>query len=140
MRFVNTTQLKVRWDLKQVSNGSYDVVAQNTDNSTTELLSVFSVSNSTGMQVRVESNAPQFVRLGSPVAISCNFVNSGNIDIPYLKTYILVPTTVEPTSIANTSGLIKKSELGNFFNVPFEDYSLAYGNLTGDGYLKFNLR
>ncbi|MBZ0108078.1 MAG: FG-GAP-like repeat-containing protein [Candidatus Scalindua rubra] len=140
VEFINTMELRVRWDLSDVALGTYDIVAKNVDESIAESLDGFTVETSTGMQLHIGSQSADSFREGTRTPVSFYFTNTGNIDIPYLNVAILVPTYIEPISIQNTQGLLKNSDLyKNKPVVQVEDYTYAYSGFGWNANVEFNL-
>jgi len=140
VEFVNTMQMKVRWDLKDVALGAYDVVVKNADGSTVQNPKGFTVETSTGMKVEKTTLSADMFRAGAVAPITFQFKNMGNIDIPYLKAYVLVPTYVTPKSISNTPGLFKRSDIfSTEANGIVENFSYAITMLGGNDDIEVNL-
>jgi len=124
--FINTMNAKVRWNLSNVSLGTYDLIAKNGVAITESRC--FSVEKSTGMKYNIEKHSSEYFRGGGLSPISFNIINSGNIDIPYLIFNIIVPKEVITLSIENSKGLLKKSDL--YKNYQVEDF--LYGETSFD--------
>jgi hypothetical protein len=111
VEFLNTMELKIRWDLRDVPPGTYDVIAQNISLAEAALPEGFTVEESSGMKIHTAILALDRYRLGTRAPVSFYVENTGNVDIPYLKLYIAFPSYVKPIAIENTSGLLKRSDL-----------------------------
>jgi subtilase family serine protease len=140
VEFVNTMELRVRWNLSDAPLGSYDIFAQNIDTSTTADVSGFTVETSTGKKLHVESLSADFFRANSHAPMSFYFLNRGNVDIPYLKIYIMVPTYVDPVSVINTKGLLKRNDLiHGDQEEAIENFVYGTSNFGSDVETDFNL-
>jgi len=119
--------------------GTYDVVAENTGGITTELSECFTVESSTGMQLHSAIQSADSFRIGSRVPVKLSFVNTGNVDLPYLIVNIIVPAYVEPVSINNSEGLYSKSELFKGYSEEIDDFGYSVGNFGSSENIEFNM-
>jgi len=139
VEFVNTMELRVRWDLSDIQLGTYDIIAEQVQGDVAMLYTGFSVENPTGMRLQVESVSAGTSRSGTRVPITFYFSNTGNIDIPYLRILIIFPTYVEPVSIENSKSLLKSSELYSIYpDVFVNDFDYATGDFDEETNVEFN--
>ena len=140
VEFVNTMELRVRWDLSDIPLGLYDVVAINTNGVMAERAVAFAVRESTGMLLHTGILAPRSYRAGNAGTMVFYFTNTGNIDIPYLSAWMILPPYLEVTTIDNSPGLLKKSDLyEDILGSETENVFKARGKLGGDGEVEFKL-
>ncbi len=100
VRFINTTEVKLRWDLEDIPLGTYDIVAKNPDNSTVYLASGFIVEPLNRGEIYFTHTIPDALpgRLSSMYTIQ--FAHTWNIDLPYLSVVIALsaPQKVDVSS------------------------------------------
>jgi ribosomal protein S28E/S33 len=139
VQYINTTELKVKWDLRGISEGSYDVSAENNGN-IIKLANRFMVEDVINEDINLEIVSPDIVRFGSLANYSINIKNNGNVDIEYMLVYILIPSSVEPKLINNTPGLLKRSDLyPEQIKNEIKDFSYGYGSFDDITSTEFNI-
>ncbi len=140
LKFNSTMELKVRWNLKNIPLGVYDVVAINKDGSTVTLLDGFMVEPAREMVVSIGQLTPNLLLYGRKESYSFRFTNTSNVDIPYSIIQIEVPPGTEAT-ISASPRLITRSRLipdslkladGNFDDYVFSNVSQTFPLLVRD--------
>lgn len=76
----NSVELKVRWDLRNVALGIYDVVLRNPDGNFAELIQKFAVEPLVENKVETTILAPDFIRRGSNLVYDVTVQNRSNVD------------------------------------------------------------
>jgi PKD repeat protein len=95
----SSMEYRIRWSLASVALGIYDVVAVNTDNSSTSLINGLTIEPAEDYNISFKKYSPDDIRLGSSAFYTYEITNASNIDIPYFIGYFTVDAGVE---ISNT--------------------------------------
>lgn len=95
IKFISTTELRIRWDLSHVALGTYDVVAINPDGARAELLNGFVVEPLRDLRVGYTHTVPEVIFFGGTGVFTFHYQNTSNVDIPYLIVLIHLPLGTE---------------------------------------------
>lgn len=82
MDFIDPTKVFVTFNLTGVPIGRYDVVAEKSDASYAIMYNGFEVQTGTGAVIETNLDYPASTRPGNIVAITIQFANAGNVDVP----------------------------------------------------------
>jgi len=110
VEFVNTTELRLRWDLTNVTEDLYDVVAVNGD-STAVLDVPFNVQSATELTVGITPEHPEVVRGNGTGYYAFRFRNESNHDVPHLRARVAFPANSQLLAIGVDPGLRRRSDL-----------------------------
>ena len=125
LKFISTMELKVRWNLKNIPLGTYDVVAINEDGSTVTLLDGFKVEPAREMVVSIGQLTPNLLLYGRKESYSFRFTNTSNVDIPYTIVQVEVPPETEATISASTRFITRSRLIPDSLKLAdgvFDDY------------------
>ena len=106
-QFINSTQLKVKWNLKPVAINTYDVFVINPDASEAELPDGLIVEASTGYVLDFIPLTPNQVRRNQVGLFTFKGKNTGNVNIPYIQGDLTIPGYVTVREVI-ISGNVKK--------------------------------
>ncbi len=110
VRKINSTmEMVVRWDLTNVSLGTYDLLAENPGGATTLLTDAFVVEPAREFTVSVGKTMPKLLLYGRKEPFSFLFTNTSNVDIPYFFAVLAVPPQTE-VELTTSGRLIKRSD------------------------------
>ncbi len=93
----NSMAMDIRWSLDNVALGTYNVVAVNTDLSTTTLTHGLTVEPAEEYNISYTKYAPELIKKGGSAFYTYEITNASNIDIPYFSGYFKIDSTVEIT-------------------------------------------
>ncbi|MDA3787937.1 MAG: PKD domain-containing protein, partial [Desulfobacula sp.] len=119
VEFVNTMELKIRWDLSGVALGTYDIIVESDHSIQESLFEGFTIELSTGFKFETISDSNQIYRVGSNFPNKFTLINNGNVDIPFIFIYTVLPSYIEVKNILNSPNLYKISDI--FVDMAYED-------------------
>lgn len=91
----NSVELRVRWDLRGVELGTYDVVFLKRDGSSFDLPQGFTVMPLVMKDLLVNIISPNAVRSGAEAIYSFRVTNQSNIDFDYVGLTVIMPANLE---------------------------------------------
>jgi hypothetical protein len=131
-RYINSTDLYVRWDLSQVPVGVYDVVAENAPE-TVLLPAGFTVEPARPAEVAVELVRPDVLRKTQTGTFEVRFRNVSNQDVGGLRARVLYPSLSVLRSLLTAPGLASNSEIDPGTLTPLvDDAFVAVDPASGD--------
>jgi hypothetical protein len=104
----SSMNMVLRWDIRNVPLGTYDIVAKNSNGATTNRPDAFTVEPARELTVSVGKNIPKLLLYGRKEPFSFQFTNTSNIDIPYFFAVLAVPPNTE-VELTTDNRLIKRS-------------------------------
>ncbi len=109
--FRSTMEMVVRWDLRGVPLGTYDVEVRNPDSSTARLAAAFRVDPMRDPTISIGKTRPRVLLVGRKETYGFRFSNTSNVDIPYFIVTIAVPPGTELGTVTEHDRLFSRSEL-----------------------------
>jgi Concanavalin A-like lectin/glucanases superfamily/CARDB/Secretion system C-terminal sorting domain/Thrombospondin type 3 repeat len=91
LKLVNSTEVVCNFNLKNVSNGVYNVAIKKLNGVEIVKSNGFVVETATALQVETTEILPSSIRQGSNIEYEFKFKNISNIDIPFVKIEIYFP-------------------------------------------------
>jgi hypothetical protein len=110
IKLINSTELKVRWDLENIPFGDYDVVGINLDSSAAILTKGYAVEAARPLIVDRGYIYPNPIRANSIAELTMTFTNTSNVDLPVMEVNILSPSSTEIISVKVSDGYRKISD------------------------------
>jgi len=108
---INTMQIDVRWDLTHVAIGQYDVVLTNPNGDVVSLVNGLQVEDAKAFEITTYFRIPGVIRVGRPSFWAVDFVNTGNIDVPFSEQLIFAPSFVDYSNIATSGKAFTNSKM-----------------------------
>ncbi|HLF13353.1 MAG TPA: CARDB domain-containing protein [Bacteroidota bacterium] len=109
--FRSTMEMLVRWDLRAVPLGTYDVEVENQDLSTARLTAAFRVDPMRDPAISIGKNIPRVLLVGRKETYGLRFANTSNVDIPYFAALIASPAGTEIEVVPDHERLLTRSML-----------------------------
>ncbi|MCF8370707.1 MAG: T9SS type A sorting domain-containing protein [Bacteroidales bacterium] len=119
--FINSMNVQVYWNLDTIPLGTYDVVAINPDTTITQVDGM-TIEESTGFLVDFNYISPTLLRVGRQGVYTFYFRNIGNVDIPYVKAGIAVPSYTNLEALNVSNGIMLRSDLFSLLDLEIEEY------------------
>jgi hypothetical protein len=91
LKFINSTQCDIRWNLENVPLGMYDVVVKNPDSSSAYASGGFAVEALRHEGIFAEHNVPEILPGRLSRMHTLHLAHTWNIDLPYLVVQIAIP-------------------------------------------------
>ncbi|HLB00220.1 MAG TPA: CARDB domain-containing protein, partial [Bacteroidota bacterium] len=104
--FKSTMETNIRWDLRGVPLGTYDVEVRNEDNSTARLPAGFTVEPMQDPAISIGKTLPRALLPGRRQTYHIRFTNTSNVDIQYFTAMIAVPEGTE-ISVVSENDLLR---------------------------------
>ncbi|MFN0214540.1 MAG: CARDB domain-containing protein [Saprospiraceae bacterium] len=105
--FINSTKVKVKWDLLNSNLGIYDLIAKRSQTDSVILSNSFTVLELAGFEVQPDFIIPEQIRTNQSVSITARFTNTGNINIPYLTLGVVLQDNVSVLNINDSDRAIR---------------------------------
>ncbi|MBL0061277.1 MAG: pre-peptidase C-terminal domain-containing protein [bacterium] len=122
---VNSTELKVIWELNSVALGNYDVVLKNSPSISVTELAGLTIEASRGLTYEFIDASPDRVRAGGSPQFTFLYQNTSNANLPYFETSVFF---TEPTEL-----------LGVQSSGDWLQFQLSDSDTTVSSYLKWVL-
>jgi hypothetical protein len=110
VQWVNTTELRARWDLTSVLENAYNLHAETSD-TVVVLPNAHIVEEPTALEVVTTPVKPDMIRENSTTAFTFRYLNTSNGDLPALKVRLLYPATAQLVNLGTSEGLWSWSQL-----------------------------
>jgi subtilase family serine protease len=108
----SSMEAQIKWDLENVSSGTYDVAAVNPDLSEVLLLDGLQVEPSTGIRVSFFPIVPNALRKGRTGFYSFFLRNTGNVDADFVQADISFPIEAFVQSLSISGEVMTRTEMG----------------------------
>src|SRR5262249_36754563 len=130
--FTNTTDLRIRWDLRGVPEGVYDVAALNGPERVV-LPAAFQVEAPTPLAIAIEHQNSDILRRNALATFAFSFRNTSNQDIPVVRARVLFPAGSSLRRLETSPGLLSRSQRTPGLFAPLSgDLYLAPNPARGD--------
>jgi hypothetical protein len=141
-QFVNSTQLRLKWDFRNVPTGTYSIVAVNPNGQEAKLANGLKIVASSGYVLEFTPLTPNQVRRSQTGFFTFKARNNGNIDIPVVHGDFTMPGYTKIKEVTVQGNVRKQSQYypdtllykeGDFYEqdnaivVPFLSRNLAPG-------------
>lgn len=129
--FINTTELRLRWDLSGVPEATYDVVAMNGTQAVV-LSSGFRVEAPLDLRLEATAVHPDVIRDNSTAYFTFKYRNAANWNVPYARIRVVYPASANLVSLSTGDKLYSRSELLPGSTIPISgDVYAAADSTTG---------
>jgi hypothetical protein len=108
LKFVNSTEVLVRWDLEGVGLGLYEVVAAHGTDEVV-LPGAFTVEEARPMTVAIEVERADVLRRNAIAPFTFLFRNTSNQDVPALRARLVFPSSSSLRALVTGPGLLTRS-------------------------------
>jgi|GEM_PF-1095667 len=124
-QMISSMELRVFWDLTNVPEGQYDLVAVNPNGAKVTLPDAFRVEAPTDYLVGLYEAGPDVIRLGKSATYEYRIINTGNINIDFIPTEIAWDLPGRAVKFEYSNNII--SNVAHIENPSFRDYFIQDG-------------